>query len=222
MLISRAFNTSSNDQVAGLPKWADSDRYDINAKAPSEGPLAAPLDMDAIAPMLRSLLVERFKMKYHTEEQPVTAYSLIAPRPKMKKADPAGRTFCKYVNPPVGAPMGSRTLNCQNITMAQFADRLQGAASELTWPVLDATGIEGGWDFSLTFSSIPRAATTPFGRGGEMAAQSAGSVPTAADPVGDFTIFEALNKQLGLRLEAQKRPMPVIVIDHIEQKPTEN
>jgi len=222
MLVSSAFNINSSDQVAGLPKWADTDRYDINAKAPSEGPSSAPLGMDAVAPMIRALLVERFKMKYHTEEQPVTTYSLVAAKPKMKKADPASRASCKNVSPPAGAPPGSRTLNCQNITMAQFADGLQRITSELTWPVLNATGIDGGWDFSLTFSMIPRAATSPFGRGGEIAGQSAGSVPTAADPVASLTIFEALEKQLGLKLEAQKRPMPVIVIDHIEQKPTED
>jgi len=120
MLVSRAFNASSNDQVVGLPKWADTDRYDINAKAPSEGPSSVQIDMDAMGPMVRSLLVERFKMKYHREEQPVAAYTLVATKSKMKKADPASRTFCKNVNAPAGAPPGSRTLNCQNITMAQF------------------------------------------------------------------------------------------------------
>jgi len=47
-------------------------------------------------------------------------------------------------------------------------------------------------------------------------------VPEASEPSGGFTIFEAVEKQLGLKLEMQKRPMPVIVIDHIEQKPTDN
>jgi uncharacterized protein (TIGR03435 family) len=59
------------------------------------------------------------------------------------------------------------------------------------------------------------------GRGGD-AGQATAAVPTAADPTGALTIFEAMEKQLGLKLEQQKRPMPVIVIDHIEQKPTEN
>ena len=47
-------------------------------------------------------------------------------------------------------------------------------------------------------------------------------VPTASDPTGTLTIFEALEKQLGLKLEKERRNMPVIVIDHLEQKPTEN
>jgi uncharacterized protein (TIGR03435 family) len=47
-------------------------------------------------------------------------------------------------------------------------------------------------------------------------------VPSAADPAGRYTFVEAVEKQLGLKLEKQKRQMPVIVIDHIEQKPTDN
>jgi len=82
--------------------------------------------------------------------------------------------------------------------------------------------IEGGWDFSLTFSTIPVAVRAAMARGGETAGQPPGNVPLAADPVGGITLFEALEKQLGLKLEVQKRSMPVIVIDHIEQKPTEN
>ena len=170
--------------------------------------------------MLRALLVDRFKMTYHTEQRPVTAYSLAPAKPKMKKADPASRTSCKNPNPSAGTPPGSRVLACQNITMAQFADRLQNMTSELSWPVLDATGMEGGWDFTLTYSmNFPVMALA--GRGGGDAGQP-GSAPAAADPSGGYTLFEAVEKQLGLKLEAQKRPMPVIVIDHIEQKPTEN
>jgi uncharacterized protein (TIGR03435 family) len=221
-LAARAFSAGmmmNNDQVVGLPKWADSERFDIIAKAPSAGPSAPALDMDTVAPMIRALLVDRFKMTYHTEERPVSAYSLVAAKPKMKKADPASRIFCKNGNAPAGAPPGSRMITCQNITMAQFAERLQNMAPGLSWPVLDATGLEGGWDFTLTFSF---AAMMNFGgRGGGDAAQP-GATVAASDPSGGYTLFEALEKQLGLKLEAQKRPMPVTVIDHLEQKPTEN
>jgi uncharacterized protein (TIGR03435 family) len=58
------------------------------------------------------------------------------------------------------------------------------------------------------------------GRGGD--APPPGALPQAADPGGGYTIFEAVEKQLGLKLETQKRPLQVIVIDHIERKPTEN
>jgi uncharacterized protein (TIGR03435 family) len=111
-------------------------------------------------------------------------------------------------------------LNCQNITMAQFVDRLRTAGPELSFGVLDATAIEGGWDFSLTFSLLINGMPIMVRGGGD--AGPAGGGPTATDPNGGLTIFEAVEKQLGLKLEKQKRTMPVIVIDHIEQKPTEN
>ena len=94
--------------------------------------------------------------------------------------------------------------------MAQLADRLKNMAPELNWPVPDSTGIQGGWDFTLTYSMRPM--TVP---------QAAGDVPSASEPVGGYTLFEALEKQLGSKLEKQKRPMPVIVFDRLE-KPTEN
>lgn len=175
--------------------------------------------MDALAPMLRALLVDRFKMTYHSEERPMTAYSLVAAKPKMKKADPASRIFCKTGPAPAGAPPGSLTTTCQNATMALFAERLRNLYPGLNWPVLDATGIEGGWDFTLTFSRLPPNMNGP-GRGGD--AGPPDGLPLASDPGGGYTIFEAIDKQLGLKLESQKRPMPVIVIDHLEQKPTDN
>ncbi len=208
------------DQVAGIPSWADTERFDIVAKAPSAGPAAPAMDMEAAAPMLLALLVDRFKMKYHTESRPVSAYTLVSVKPKMKKADPASRTSCKNSQAPPGSPPGSQVMTCQNITMAQLADRLQNMAPELSWPVLDATGIEGGWDFALTFSRIAGMAMGR-GRGGDVAPAD-GALPAASEPSGALTLFEAVEKQLGLKLDMRKRPEQVMVIDHIEQKPTEN
>jgi uncharacterized protein (TIGR03435 family) len=219
-LINRAFNTNNNEEVVLPPKFEGTDRFDITAKAQSAGPSSAQMDNEALAPMMRALLADRFKMTYHTEERPVSAYSLVAAKPKMKKADPASRTSCKFVNTPAGAPPGSRVMTCQNITMAQFTERLQNIAPDLNWPIADATGIEGGWDFTLTFSPMA-SMMMGGGRGGD-AGPAAGSVPSAAEPTGGLTIFEAIEKELGLKLEKQKRSMPVTVIDHIEQKPTEN
>jgi uncharacterized protein (TIGR03435 family) len=226
-LIIRAFNTigqgtifMGGEQVSGIPSWADAERFDIIAKAPSSGPSTPAMDPDAAAPMLLALLVDRFKMTYHTEDRPVSAYSLVSVKPKMKKADPASRTSCKNAQPPLGAPPGSQVLTCQNITMAQFADRLQNMAQELSWPVLDATGIEGGWDSALRFSRNA-GIVMGGGRGGDVG-HADGAMPLASDPTGALTLFEAVERQLGLKLEMRKRAMPVVVIDHVEQKPTEN
>jgi uncharacterized protein (TIGR03435 family) len=160
-------------------------------------------------------------MKYHTEDRPVSTYVLVAGKPKMKKADPASRTWCRNTNAPFGAPPGSRLVTCQNVTMAQFAERLLSFAPWLNWPVLNATALDGNWDFSLTFGqNFPVMVGGP-GRGGDAPPASA-DMPAAAEPTGAVTIFDAVEKQLGLKLEPRKRPMPVIVIDQIEQKPTEN
>ena len=156
------------------------------------------------------------------EEILVAAYSLVSMKPKMKKADPASRASCTGGPAPAGAPPGSRSLACQNITMEQFADRLQNIAPGLSWPILNSTALEGGWDFQLIFSmGMPMRIGAVPGRGGDAGAP-ASPLPSASDPSGGYTIFEAIEKQLGLKLESQKRSMPVIVIDHIEQKPTEN
>jgi uncharacterized protein (TIGR03435 family) len=160
-------------------------------------------------------------MKYHTEDRQVSALTLVAARPKMKKADPNSRTFCKNVNSPPGTPPGSRVFQCQNVSMAQFAERLQNMSPEVNWPVADATGIEGGWDFTLTYTM--RAMMMAMGPGpARPAGDAGGAMPSASEPTGGYTLFEALEKQLGLKLERQKRMAPVIVIDHIEQRPTEN
>jgi uncharacterized protein (TIGR03435 family) len=110
--------------------------------------------------------------------------------------------------------------------MAQFAERLQNiATSYIRYPVLNATGIEGAWDFTLTFSRVdpnrPGGGGRNGGKGGGPA-PVAGGVGGASDPSGGISLFDALDKQLGLKLEMQRRPEPVFVIDHIEEKPTDN
>ncbi len=175
---------------------------------------------------MRALLVDRFKMKVHYEDRPMDAYTLAATKPKLKKADPSTRTGCKIERltalPEPGEGPPPIVANCQNVTMAQFAERLQTIApSYLRYPVLDASGIDGAWDFTLTFSGVdPNRLNGGGGRSG-----TKGGAPAAAppgDPIGGVSLFDAMEKQLGLKLEVHKRPEPVFVIDHIEEKPTEN
>jgi uncharacterized protein (TIGR03435 family) len=218
LLISRAFNANNPDQIVGLPQWANSNRYDIIAKTATTDASAAPLDAEAIAPLLRGLLAERFKLKFHTEERPVNAYALVAAKPKMKKADPANRTSCKNGDAPPGSPPATRVLTCRNISMDEFADKLQNMARELAWPIPNSTELEGRWDFTLSYSMM--AGNAPMRNPADTSGGTA--QPAAADPNSGFTIFEALEKQLGLKLELRKRPEQVFVIDHLEEKPTEN
>jgi uncharacterized protein (TIGR03435 family) len=83
--------------------------------------------------------------------------------------------------------------------------------------VTDATGLEGGFDFVFSFSPI---GVLQQGGGGGAGGDSA--VSEASVPSGALSLFDALNRQLGLKLEMVKRPMPALVIEHLEQKPTEN
>jgi uncharacterized protein (TIGR03435 family) len=222
-----------NDMLVGAPKWLDSDKFDIVAKistsAPSTNAQQLP-DIEDLRKMLRALLIERFKIVVHNEDRPVNAYTLTAVNPKMKKADPMNRTGCKNgpgpdgKDPRITNPILSRLVSCQNITMAQFAEQLrQIAGGYIFTPVQDATGLEGAWDFTLSFS--PAGAVNGGGRGAVLngnAAPPSGDTPLASDPTGALSIFDAINKQLGLKLELKKRPVSVLVIDHVEEKPTDN
>ncbi len=217
-LLVRAFSPSfierNDDLVVGMPGWAATARFDITGRQPPASSASARL-----APMLLSLLEERLKLKWHTEQRPVSVYVLVAVKPKMKKADPASRTHCVQSAPPAGSPRNAVSMACQNMTMEQFGDQIRRILPGPGSPVLDSTGLEGGWDLAFTFV-YPRVAAGA-NSGGDPAAQGA-AAPVASDPDGGMTIIEALDKQLGLKLETQKRPMAVTVIDHVEQTPTDN
>ena len=94
MLVQQAWNVQA-DSIVNAPKWMDTDRYDIVAKAPSaelEPAPNTPVDTDSVFMMVRALLADRFKLATHFEDRPMTAYTLTASKPKLKKADPATRT----------------------------------------------------------------------------------------------------------------------------------
>jgi uncharacterized protein (TIGR03435 family) len=239
-LIQQAWNLYTRDMIVGTPKFVDTDRYDIIAKAPTygpepdatsgpvEGPRFQTIDQDSINVMLRNLLIERFNIKFHTEERPSTAFVLTASKPKMKKADPANRTGFHEgpgpdgKDPRISNPAAGRLVTCENMTMKQLAQNLpmiaggyiQGAT------VYDETGIEGAFDFTLNFSGAGMVGGP--GRGGRGGEGGAGGLTEASDPGGGITLYEAIEKQLGLKLDQTKRPAQVLVIDRIDQKPTEN
>jgi uncharacterized protein (TIGR03435 family) len=102
------------------------------------------------------------------------------------------------------------------MTMAQFADQLpQQVNGYVHSAVLDKTGLTDAWDFTLSFSAYGILQESLRGPG----QPGAGA---GADPTGALSLSEAISKQLGLKLDLEKRPAPVLVIDHVEQKPTEN
>jgi uncharacterized protein (TIGR03435 family) len=226
-LVMFAWDINADELLAALPKSAESTRFDIVAKAPPPPP-GFDVDIEDLRQMLRNLLADRFQMKAHMEERPVEGYVLSAIKPKLQKADPSNRTGCKEgpgpdgKDPRVANPILSRLLYCQNMTMAQLADQLPNLANGYAHVnVLDATGLTDAYDFTLSFSAVGLL------RGGlpgqpVPATGSAAGTAAASDPSGALSLPDAVNKQLGLKLELKKRPMQVLVIDHLEEKPSEN
>ena len=184
------------DRVIGGPSWLELDRFDISAKAP------ASTSPETVKLMLQALLADRFKLVVHKDTRPLPAFALRAGkgRPKLKDASGVGEPACQSVPQPNPAP--SSAMACRNMTMAAFAQTLRGIAGDyLTYRVVDSTGLEGSWDFDFRWNS--RSQVLPGG-----AART--------------TIFNAMDQQLGLSLDLSTFPEPVLVVDRVNEKPSEN
>jgi uncharacterized protein (TIGR03435 family) len=224
MLIGLAWNLEQDqDMIVGGPKWIDSESFDIVAKT-ADFPGSAPPPFDTVRVMIRALLVERFKMAVHNEDRPVPVWTLVAGKrgSKLKDADPSSRAGCKRGSGESGtgsAAVAMLTYTCQNTTMAQLAEAMHGVApGYVDHPAVDMTGLKGAYDFTISWT--PKGVVT--GAGPARPAES-GQNPAAADPTGGITFFDAVDKQLGLRLESgQKHSLPVLVIDHVEQLTADN
>lgn len=230
-LIAIALQVSPNlaeDMVVGLPKSADSQRWDINAKVPATGegapnvvrgrPQPPPLSVGL--EMLRGLLVDQFELKTHNENREVTVYALTVAngKPKFARAEESERSGCKP-DPAAPKPVSNMgpMIACRNLSMSELAENLQQmAGAYIDHPIVDATGLEGGWDFLVgwTPKNMLQGSQAP------SPSASAGAVPEAAEPNG-LSAFEAVERELGLKLVKQKRSIPVIVVDHVREKPVE-
>jgi uncharacterized protein (TIGR03435 family) len=213
-LIGFAYNLDDY-MLPGVEKWLDTDRFDIIGKTDptvTDGTLQA---------MLRTLLAERFHLKSHFEDQPVAVWALTAPKGKAKLKEASGEEHAGCVRTPKD---GAFTYSCHNTTMAQFADKLPnvgGAAGYLTeHPMVDLTGLKGSYDFDITWS--PPARFRGRGGQGDSGGLPIGGAVIASAPIEGLTIFEAIEKQLGLKLSVEKHSMPVVVIDHVDRTPSDN
>jgi len=230
-LIAIALQVTPNiagDLVVGLPKSEDAQRWDILAKVPTTGegapqvvggrPQPPPLSIGL--EMLRGLLVDEFDLKTHTENREVTVYALTlkGQKPKLTQANEAERSGCR---PDASAPKPVTNMgpmfSCKNTTMEELALSLQQmAGAYIDHPVVDATGLNGSWDFLIGWTprnmlqSAPPSNPDP----------ASNSTNEAAVP-NSITVFEAVEKELGLQLVKQKRSIPVIVVDHVNEKPKE-
>jgi uncharacterized protein (TIGR03435 family) len=195
LIIGEAFAVQSF-QLSGVPSWANSARYDIDARAAD--PQA---DKRQLRQMLESLLADRFRLAVHRETRDLPVYSLVAARsgPKLTRAaDAAGPHGVDFRD-------GGLIIIGRAATMEEFAQALSFRVGRR---VTDRTGLDGRYDFRVEFT--PDEAIPRFGD----------EHPPAGDPDGS-SLFTALQEQIGLRLQAAKGPVEIVVVDKVE-RPTEN
>jgi uncharacterized protein (TIGR03435 family) len=129
-------------------------------------------------------------------------FALVAGKdsPKLKASDGGARSQCDLLVADTG-----RSYTCRNTTMAQLAERLPDVAQAyFTLPLVDLTELKGAYDFTLTW--------TPKIRGPRV------QVDQASTPAGGVTVFEAIERQLGLKVEERKYPLPLLVVDGAGKK----
>jgi uncharacterized protein (TIGR03435 family) len=214
-----------NFQISGGPGWTSSDTFDLVAKAGVE--LNFPLDRTETAPpsllsqMLRNLLADRFKLKAHIEERQMPVYLLTVARPdgrlgpqlKASTVDCAAQTADAAR---AGANqdaecfirMGPGTLSGRLNSIRQLASILPVGRI-----VRDRTSLQGPFDVNLRWTPDPPS---------QNKADGPDLAPSIA-PIdqGGPTIFTAVQEQLGLKLQSDRGPVEVLVIDSVEP-PTED
>ena len=180
--IIRSAYGSIDMEVIGGPDWLDNDRWNILATAPSGGPADAPW-----REMLTSLLEDRFKLHAHVEQRERPIYAMVFARSDRRLGEKLHATEC------TGQLCGNTSGNTQGIASGTLTGRARtmedigrSVSNYAERRVFDRTGLDGKYDFELTWSQ-------------------------------DVSIFTAIQEQLGLKLEAQRAPVDVVVIDSVER-----
>ena len=213
-LIRNAYGTQRFEMVPGpqLPSWIDSDRWDIIAKPPAD----APLREEQMQLRLRSLLEDRFKLDARREMREMPIYALTIVRsdgqlgPQMKPsgdecaAAARARAAGESAPPlPPGGFCGTRanngTVSMRGVPLSNFVRNLGGMTGRF---VIDKTGLAGPFDLDLQWTP-----DQALGAGGAL--------------TDGTSLFAAIQEQLGLRLEAQRAPVEVLIVNSAE-RPTEN
>ncbi|HVW11990.1 MAG TPA: TIGR03435 family protein [Bryobacteraceae bacterium] len=179
-------------QIDG-PGWLRTDRYDLAATA------SAPSGDDALKGMLQTLLLDRFQMKVHIETRDLPVYAMVVAKggAKLKGAAAPGRPAIR---------MSGGGVVFTSVTINDLIDLMARARfAELDRPVVDDTGLTGRYDITVNL----------FGTQEEL---------MSALSKGDFgsSIFTLIQEQLGLKLEAKKLPLQMVVVDQAERTPSEN
>lgn len=189
-------------QIIGAPAWLESDKWDIEAQPDVPG---TP-NKNQLATMVQKLLADRFQLKFHKDTKELSAYLLSVAKTgqKMTKNDSKDSLpglFFTNISP--------ATLTVRNATMDDVCNLFQSAV--LDRPVVDQTGITGKWNFLLKWT----ADESQFGGMGV-------KVPPPSDAAdAPPPLFTAIQEQIGLKLDAGKAQVPVLVIDKVD-KPSAN
>jgi len=223
-LIQNAYGIKTGELISGVPGWADSERFDVEAKMDEESMLA----LKKLPPeqaeeqrrlMTQAMLAERFGLKVHKESKEVPIYALVIAKggSKLKEADP-NNTYPNGVKGPDGVSRGGMMmvrngmLTAQGIPISNLVGNLSGQVHRI---VVDKTGLTGKYDVTLQWA--PDEIQGAMGSTGGPEGQPGAAPPAASGP----SIFTALQEQLGLKLESSKGPADLIVVDHVEM-PSEN
>ncbi|HTV54534.1 MAG TPA: M56 family metallopeptidase [Terriglobia bacterium] len=243
MLIRLAYDIQDS-QIVGGPSWINHDRFDIQAKgdASADAELEKlPLDEARLMKehMLQNLLRDRFGLTAHRETRTLPIYALVIAKngPKLQvskigHALPPPRGTVKAGAP--GGPLirvrfgaGEQEITSQGTAITFLAQVL---SQQLGRTVVDKTGLQGRYDFTLKWTADigrgqmvggpgPGGPGPGAGGGGQSMAgmpPAAGSSDSSSDSSGP-SVFTAVQQQLGLRLKPEKGPVEVLVIDHVEQ-----
>ncbi len=219
-LIKFAYNRSfgSDQQITGGPSWIASAKFDVVAKENDETiakmrGLTVEQQMAVIRPMVQALLADRFQLKVHHETKELPVYALVVAKGGMRmKPSEDAAVFSPSPGEARGhsfAMRGRGQLQGGGATTEELSNMLSIQPEVTGRIVVNKTGLTGKYDFMLKW--MPDS--------GSAIANGFGSStsPDSSEP----SLFTAIQEQLGLKLEAQKSPVDVIVIDSIE-KPSPN
>jgi len=184
-------------QTENGPKWLESDKFDVVGSTSTE---SQPTEQEWMK-MMANLLASRFQLRFHLEKRELPVYAILVDRenPKLKASDgdPNGPGAVYF--------RGRGQLVATNANLPDLAWELQSAVVDR--PVVDQTGLRGRFSFTLTWTPDEF-----------QNSNLTGQTPTTEEPP---NLFAAAQQQLGLRLEATRSVVDVMVIDHVE-RPSEN
>jgi uncharacterized protein (TIGR03435 family) len=223
-LLKYAYRTRNSDlmdsQLIGGPAWADTDRFDVEARSESDG---GAIPVEEMQRRVRALLGDRFQVKIHREMKTMPVYNLVVSKKGRLKvaqdqsSEPqstASRQPNVSTPPPRGAARlmtgaSGSVLAGTAIEIAKLAGTLQ---VQMDRPILDKTGVSGLYDIHLEFGPVDVSSASVAQTGAPQSATADTSAPS---------LFTALENQLGLKLRPAKGSVQVFVIDHAE-KPDAN